>query len=246
MQSIKKRLASPTLNELRPLLPAYATLFAFSFFMPILYLAAPLFAYQVMMRVSMSRSEATLFVLATIATFLMIVVIFLEFIRKKALDRLGVAIDQRFSRFLFETLHRPRAAAKAAAAPTTLSDFNNVRNFLSGSAIASIFDAVWAPMFIIVLFYVHWIFGVIALVLLATTTGLTFLNHWLVWNDSKRFEALAVKANEFGQAVSRNVDSVRALGMLPPLRDRWYDLHSKMLGWQTAATKRTNVLHLMS
>src|SRR5438874_248798 len=86
---VKKNLSSPTLNELRPLLPAYVTLFGFSFFSPILYLASPIFMEQMYDRVFYSRSQDTLFVLAAIATYLIVMFCILEWVRKKALARLG-------------------------------------------------------------------------------------------------------------------------------------------------------------
>jgi ATP-binding cassette subfamily C protein len=238
---VRKKLSSPILNELRPLLPAYATLFGFSFFSPILYLASPIFMEQIYDRVIYSRSQETLFVLAAIATYLIVMFCILEWVRKKALARLGNAIDERFSRVLFEALHRSSAAVRVARSPNVLADFNTVRDFLSGYTLTALFDALWAPLFIVVLAVVHWMFGVIALLLVVLTGALTLLNHWLTKNDLHRYQQMSIKTQELGQAISRNVEAVRALGMLLPLRDRWYDLHARMLGWQAAASVWSDV-----
>src|SRR5262249_12701029 len=148
------------LNELRPLLPAYLTLFGFSFFTPILYLASPIFMEQMYDRVMYSRSIDTLFVLLVIATYLMVMFCTLEWVRKKALARLANAVDERFSRVLFETMHRANGAARPGRA-NVLGDFNTVRDFLSGYMLTALLDAVWAPVFILVMTVVHWVFGVI-------------------------------------------------------------------------------------
>jgi ATP-binding cassette, subfamily C, type I secretion system permease/ATPase len=232
---VSKKLSSPILNELRPLLPAYLTLFGFSFFSPILYLASPIFIEQMYDRVMYSRNADTLLVLAAIATYLIVMFCILEWVRKKALARLGNAIDERFSRMLFETLHRASGAARIARSSNILADFNTVRDFLSGFTLTALFDAFWAPLFVVVMTLVHWLFGAIALLLILFTAAITFINHRLTRKDLHNYHQVAFKTHEFSQAISRNVETIRALGMLLPLRDRWYRLHTGMLGWQSAA-----------
>lgn len=239
---MKLKLSSPILNELRSLLPAYVTIFFFSLFTPFLYFASPIFAQQVMDRVATGRNLTTLFVLAVIAVFLLAMFAVLEWVRQKALARLGVTIDRQLSRVLFDAMHRARSASRLASSPGALNDFNIVRDVMSGPSVSAVFDAFWAPLFVVVMALVHWVFGVLALVLMVFTGGLTFLNHWLVKGDSKRHQQMAIKANEFGLAVTRNADAVRALGMLPNVKDRWYDYHSKMLGWQSAVSEKTDIV----
>jgi PrtD family type I secretion system ABC transporter len=88
---------------------------------------------------------------------------------------------------------------------------------------------------------VHWLFGIIALVLIVFTATVTLVNYQLTKKDLHRHQQLALKTHEFSQAISRNVETVRALGMLLSLRERWYELHSKMLGWQAAASVSSDV-----
>ncbi|BBF93618.1 type I secretion system permease/ATPase [Blastochloris tepida] len=239
---MKPKLASPTLNALRPLLPAYAGLFALSLFLPFLYFSAPLFVSQIMERVTTSRSELTLFFLAIIALFLLSVHAFLEWVRQKALRRIGADIDQRLGLVLFDAMHRPRPAAGLNASPSTLNDFNIVRDTLSSTSVSAVFDAFWSPLFIIAMALVHWVFGLYALLMVVFSAAMSLLNAALVKNDNERFQRMSGKAAEFGFAVTRNVETVRALGMLPRLRDRWYDLHGRMLGWQQAAARPNDII----
>lgn len=235
---MKAKLSSPLLNELRSFLPAYLSLFLFSFFCPVLYLASPMYVEQIFDRVMYSRNVDTLIVLAVIATFLIVMYSVLEWVRKRAMGTIGNAIDARLSRVIFEIANRSGKAGGGARASSTLSDFNVVREFLSGASLIAVFDALWSPLFIVVMTIVNWMFGVIGLVLIALTAVLAVLNHRLTKADAGRYQRLAIKSQEFSQVVARNSESVRVLGMLPPLRDRWYDLHSRMLGWQSAATGR--------
>jgi len=240
-EPLKVKLTSPLLNELRPLLSAYASVFALSFFCPVLYLASPIYVEQIFDRVMYSRSINTLLVLACIATFMIAMYAVLEWIRKKALTRLGNAIDARLSRVIFETANRSGGAGVAARATTTIADFNMVREFLSGNSLLALFDAFWAPLFIVVMTMVNWLFGLLGVVMIAATAILAVLNHHLTKGDVKRYQQLSIKSQEFSQIVARNSETVRVLGMLPSLRDRWYDLHVRMLGWQSDASSRMEI-----
>jgi PrtD family type I secretion system ABC transporter len=236
---MKEKLSSPLLNEVRSFTPAYAALFAFSFFCPILYLASPIYVEQIFDRVMYSRSVNTLLVLGTIATFMLAMYALLEWVRKKALVRIGNAIDERLSRMIFDIAHR--SGKGPSRAPNILADFTTVREFLSGNSLAAIFDAIWSPLFILVMLIVNWLFGLIAVFMIGATTILAILNHRTTKADVGRYQKLSMKSQEFSQAVARNADTVRVLGMLPPLRDRWYGLHLRMLGWQSAATGRMEI-----
>lgn len=236
---MKEKLSSPLLNEVRSFLPAYGALFAFSFFCPVLYLASPIYVEQIFDRVMYSRSLETLLVLGTIATFILMMYALLEWVRKKALIRIGNAIDERLSRVIFDIAQR--SSKGSSRAPNILADFNTVREFLSGNAVTAIFDAIWSPVFIIVMIIVNWLFGIIAVFMIGATTILAILNHRMSRADMGRYQKVAMKSQEFSQAVARNADTVRVLGMLPPLRDRWYGLHLRTLGWQSVATGRMEI-----
>lgn len=238
---MKPKLSSPLLNELRSFVPVYAALFAFSFFCPILYLTSPLFVEQIFDRVMYSRNVDTLAVLAVIATFLLAMYATLEWVRKKAIGRIGNAIDERLSRVIFEAANRSGKLDATTRGPAVLADFNMVRDFLSGSSLITLFDAFWAPLFIIVMSIVSWVFGVVGLLTISITATLTLVNYRLTKADASRYQRLLFKSQEFSLVVARNSETVRALGMLPPLRDRWYDLHVRMLGWQSALVDRTEV-----
>jgi PrtD family type I secretion system ABC transporter len=236
---LKEKLSSPLLNQVRSFLPAYATLLVFSFFCPLLYLASPIYVEQIFDRVMYSRSVNTLLVLGSIATFMLAMYASLEWVRKKALVRIGNAIDERLSRVIFDIAQRSNKGALRA--PNILADFTTVREFLSGTSLTAIFDAIWSPLFIVVMIIVNWMFGIIAVFMLGATTLLAIFNHRTTKADVGRYQKLSMKSQEFSQAVARNADTARVLGMLPPLRDRWYELHLRMLGWQSAASGRMEI-----
>lgn len=238
------RANSPTFIAIRDLIPAYVGLFLLSAFIPIFFIVGPLFGYLVSSRVLPSRSLNSLAVLVIIALFLIAMGAIIEHIRGKALGRIGIALDARLSKAFFGTLHREDAANRLTA--TTLADLDFAREFLTGRVVTGLFDALWSPVLIACLFMIHWLYGAVSLAMLFVLSGLSLLNQWVVREDSTRYFQVANAANEFGAALSRNSESARALGMMPPLRDRWHMMHSAMLGWREEAGRRAGILRSAS
>lgn len=230
----KNSTVSSLAAELRPFVPGYVVLFLFSFFTPILYMANPVYMAQIMDRVMLSRNETTLWALFGITMVIMVISTLLDFTRDRALRRIGIALDARLTKSIFDALHR-RAGGSAGA---TLADINNVRDFLSGHMVSSLFDAIWSPLFIVVMFLIHTVYGITALTLIALSAALSVVNHIAVAGLSKAASSSQIRANEFGTAAFRNAEVVRTLGMLPAARDTWYGLHRTTLGWQSAAANR--------
>ncbi|MFG1463058.1 ATP-binding cassette domain-containing protein [Xanthobacter sp. DSM 24535] len=239
-----KQASSPTFIAIRDLVPAYVALFAISMFIPIFFLVGPLFGQLVSMRILPSRSLNSLALLSIIAIFLVAMGALVDHVRDKALGRLGIAIDMRLSKAFFATLHREDAANRFT--PTTLADLDFVRDFLTGPVVTAVYDALWSPVLVACLFMIHWVYGVVALTLILIVSLMSLLNQWVVREDSKRYVAVAAAASEFGIAMARNSESARALGMMPPLRERWHLLHSAMLGWRQEAGRRAGMVRTAS
>lgn len=234
--------ASPVLNELREFIPAYVTLFFFSILGPVTYMASPLYAQQIMDRVAMSRSEATLWVLFVIATVLIMIYAALDFLRSRTLQRIGVAVDHKLTASVFDAINRQRGTINGAASAQPLIDINLVREFVSGPMVAAMYDAVWSPFFIGVMFFIHPVMGFLSLAMIVLSVLLALFNQFLVSGSSRNAASCNVRANDFGNAVFRSTESVVALGMLPRVKATWYRLHAAAVGWQSLAAGRSHMI----
>ena len=123
-----------------------------------------------------------------------------------------------------------------------LADINSVREFVAGPIIGSVFDAIWSPIFILVMFLIHPVYGVLSLFLIAASVGLAYANYAIGKSGADAYLRAQSSANELGTAIFRNTETVRALGMLQNLRDRWYAMHRAALGWQTASINSTELI----
>jgi ATP-binding cassette subfamily C protein len=142
---------------------AIACAWFFSFFLSVLQLIVPLHMMQVYDRVMSSRSIDTLLMLTIVAVGGLIVLAALDYIRSKLYMALGEIVARRLS---IPTLQAAVSATLGNPSPQgqqAIRDLNDLRLFISGSAITVPFDVAWVPLYLVVLFLLHPVYGLVAL-----------------------------------------------------------------------------------
>lgn len=208
----------------------------FSVFMNALTLAIPLYTIQVFDRVLPSGSGATLIVLTVAVLGGVAAAAALEEIRARLLVALGVQFDAQLSTQLFERLVEQGGDATGASKGAAVRDLDTVRHALTGSAIISLFDLPWTPLFLLVCFYLHPVLGSIALAGAVVVMALAALNQILVARPLGASARLTEESYRLTEGVIGNAETVRAMGMLPELSRRWGEIRVKAIGMQANAS----------
>ncbi|ALN74891.1 MULTISPECIES: type I secretion system permease/ATPase [unclassified Aureimonas] len=235
---------SPLLGILREFSYGYLVLLAFGFFFPFLFMGMSFIPMSIMERVGSSRNASTLVTLILLAVVVTVTYTLLEVVRSQVLERMGTVIDQKLTRICFDAFNRERRLGTGSPAQA-LADLQTTRRFLCGPSLSALIDAFWSPLFVIVMFSMSAAFGFLTLGLLGFSAFVSVSTHYLVAGHLKAAQRLDNEANEFGLAVSRNAETVRVMGMLPTVTNRWYDLHSEGVGWRAAAQSRASRLGLV-
>jgi len=184
---------------------------------------------QVYERVMNSRSIDTLVLLTIVSVGGLLVSAVLDFIRSRTYlitaeifaSRLNVAT----LRAAVSSSLRP-AARNAAQA---VRDLNDLRLFITGSAVAVPFDAAWAPVFLGVLFMLHPAYGVLALAACAILIGLSIVTEIATKRPLAEANQATVKAfTDVGNAM-RHAEVIEAMGMLNAFTRRWQLSQQRML-----------------
>ena len=82
------------------------------------------------------------------------------------------------------------------------------------------FDTVWAPLFLLVIFLIHPLLGFIASGGAVTLLLLAVMTEVLVRNPQKIANGFTVQTGEMAQLATRNAEAVEALGMTTAVVDR--------------------------
>jgi ATP-binding cassette subfamily C exporter for protease/lipase len=199
----------------------FAVAAVFSFFSNLLYLAMPLYTYQVYGRVMISQSQATLWMLTLITIFVFAVSSVIDDYRARILINYGVMLDQRVSGRLFSGLFDAAVRGDPSGRSQVLRDLDSFRQTLTGLAAAAFFDLPWIPVFVIVLFIIDPWVGVLTLVGAVVLIGLALAQEKAIRPTLKESNDAALRSYAFTDAALRNGEVVRAMGMLPTLGAAW-------------------------
>lgn len=210
----------------------------FSLFINLLMFVAPLHMLQVYDRVLTSRSAMTLIVLTALAIFLLMIYGLLEAIRSRLLVKTGVKFDELLNGHTFKAVFRESLAQGNTSSSQAIRDLDAIRNFLGGGGMNALCDAPWVPLFILAGFLLHPVLGFVSLAGAIVIFCLAIANEFATRNLFKEANDLAISSSNAVTASLRNVEVVKALGMLGTIRNRWSGTHNEQLSIQVKAGNR--------
>ncbi len=212
---------------------------AFSGGVNLLFLASPIFLLQVYGRVISSGSVETLISLSVALAFALATMAVFDAVRARLLIRAAARLDRILAHRVFQAIIdlAPKNGAVYRNAQT-LRDLDQFRNALAGQGAQFFFDVPWIPLFLLVLFLVHPMLGMIA------TAGALVLLALAFWNDRTTRESARVavgaqnRSYQFTDAVARHAGPVRAMGMEDALSVRWHVDRETMVRRQAEGSDR--------
>lgn len=199
----------------------------FSIFINILMLTGPLYMLQVYDRVLISASVPTLVSISILMVGMFAFMGFLEFCRSRVLLRVADKVEKDLGGRTFDAWMTQGLAGKSAARMAPLNDIATLRQFLAGNAPGTFFDIPWVVIYIAVIFALHWMLGVMAVIGTLIILALAIYNE--VSTRKPQTEAMKFRRAEqtFAQQSHRNSDAIVAMGMGGNMRGRWQGLNQQ-------------------
>src|SRR5437660_10733404 len=214
---LRLQMMSPPKTPLEAALRACAgplgLIFAYSCSYNLLLLAPSIYLLQIYDRVLSSRSGDTLLMLTLIVAFTVVVGGVLDALRRAALGRMGEWLEEELHPAALSACLKC-AHADRARASEAYRDLAILRQLAQSGASSTLFDALWTPLFLGVLFLVHPLLGVIGALSALLLLGLGLAGDWLTEGPLAR-SAVALTRSQgwFGMAAA-NLHVIRAMGML--------------------------------
>ncbi len=209
---------------------AFAGIGVFSIFINLLMLTGPLYMLQVYDRVLISGSAVTLLSLSILMVAMFAFMGFLEFCRSRVLSRVADKFERDLGGRTFDAWMAQGLGGRATKRTQPLNDISTLRQFISGNAPGTFFDIPWVLIYIFVIFLLHWMLGVMAVI----GTIIIFLSA--LYNETAtrkpQMEAMKFRRAEqlFAQQAHRNTDTISAMGMNGAMRARWQRLNAQGAG----------------
>ena len=129
----------------------------------------------------------------------------------QSLTRASLRLDRRLAPRIMTAIV-DCADATAGGRSQALRDFDAVRQFVGGTGIHAIFDLPWAPIYIAVIFMLHWTLGLFALTCGIVLVLMALANQWLIRAPLSEANTRAARIYAFTEMSLRNLEAIRAMG----------------------------------
>lgn len=193
----------------------------FSLVTNLLYLALPIYTNQIYGRVLSSGSFATLLVLTTGTICVFAISGVIDNLRARVLGNFGVVFDQQVSGHVFAALFDGIIRRESVAGAQALRDLDSFRQTLTGPGIAVVFDLPWIPIYMLILFIIDPVIGLVTLAGGVLLVLLAFAQDRTTRPLTKDANNSTLKSYGFTDAGLRNSEVVRAMGMLGYIGRQW-------------------------
>lgn len=213
--------SDPYRQTLRALRPGVLAAAGLSAVISLLMLTGSVYMLQVYDRVLASGSVPTLLGLFAVVVVLYGFLGFYDFLRARLLSRLALQLDARLGPQLF----RDGLGRKTQG----LRDLDLMRGFLSGPAVAGLFDLPWVPLYLAVLFLVHPWLGWLTIAGAGVVAVLAWLGHRLSRTPMATSMTGEALARDFAERSQRNAEMIVAMGMQDQISQRWRQLQDAAL-----------------
>ncbi|MBM9521118.1 type I secretion system permease/ATPase [Desulforhopalus vacuolatus] len=218
----------------------------FSLFINTLNLTFPIYMLAIYDKVLVSRSMPTLITVTIGAMFALLVFACLHFLRSRLLVRAGLAIDRTLSEPVVVEMLKDASRVDSLAYKEGIADINMLRNYFAGSAMFSLFDLPWVPVYIFVIYLMHPLLGWLALGGGVILVILGIFQELLTNTRFSTAKAIETQTNQLVAAGLHNAEVLTGMNMLSGFVAHWKRRQDRVVYLQTNAYRFSSLLTSIS
>ncbi len=221
---------------------AFAGSTILSLFINVLMLVPVIYMLQVYDRVLSSRNVTTLIMITIAAAGLTGVYAILDMLRSRVLLRVGIWLDLQLNPRVFDAVFKASVRRPGGNAGQALRDLDTLRDFLTGQGLFAFFDAPWMPIYLIAIYLIHPVLGMVSLIGGLLIFSLAIATEMATRKTLGEATMLSIAANRHVDHNLRNVEVLEAMGMVPTMMHRWQLKKAWVLYLQANASDRAGLL----
>ena len=250
MPSIRLNIVPPPQTPLQAALWTCAgplgLVFAYSCGYNLLLFAPSIYLLQIYDRVLSSHSIDTLLMLTLIVALTVVVGSVLDALRRAILGRLAAWFEDRLRPSVLSASLEYAFRGDPARASDVYRDLTVLRQFTESGACPMLFDALWAPLFLIVLFLVHPLLGVVGTGNVLVLFGLILAGELLTEDALARSGAALSRSYGRLMTVAGNIHMIRTMGMFDGAARLIYQSAQEARSEQDLAQRRCEIIMLVT
>jgi ATP-binding cassette subfamily C exporter for protease/lipase len=208
----------------------------------LLLLMPAVYMLQVYDRVLTSQNKGTLLALSALLVALLAIEAMLDVVRSRLLGAMGRKLDDELDGQVFDAAFRRSLSGQIGSPNEAFNDLAKLREFIAGKGLLAIFDAPWAPIFLLVIFLLDTTLGLFATMAMLILVALAWYNQRSTGTMMSDAGRLAAVAQDEATTRLRNIEIITALGMLGRFRDRWLGHQHRLRNLSSDLGNRTALL----
>ena len=211
----------------------------FSFFISIFTLASSIYSMQVLDRVLSSNSFETLLYLTIIVLVFLIFLGILTQIRSTIFLHVSNWLDEKLSSVLFNSSIEAQGSNKNISSQN-MRDLQTIKGFISGPNLATLFDAPFAVIYLIMIFFIHFINGFITLIGGLIMLKMAYINEKSTKELIDKTNQMQVEVMKDFEIISSNSEVINAMGMKANVHENWQAGNDELRKASTDLTTLSN------
>jgi ATP-binding cassette subfamily C protein len=219
-------LPKPFADALRSCRPHFVAAATFSFLLNLLFLAPTLYMLQVYDRVVATGGKTTLLFVTLALAIALVTLTALDAIRSRLMIRASIRLEEAVAPLLLKRMMSVGGPANVQA----MRDLDTVRQTVGSPVATALFDAPFAPIFIIVSFMLNFWIGILAIASIVGLLALAWRNQKATRKSVEGATQILAQSHSSQQAAATQAQTVRALGMTGAMVARQTSLRSTGLG----------------
>lgn len=208
-----------------------------SCFVNILQLTFPFYMFTIYRNVIISYSEYSLANITVAAFFALIILGFFIYLRSRLLATAGRDLNLSLRNTVYKGMLQGYVVSRERSYQQGLSDLETVKNYFSNTAVYSLFDAPWAPFYLLLIYTFHPVLGLIATSGAVLMIGLSVLQEYLIRNSMKQANIINSRNQRFVDSFLRNAEVINGMGMIPAISDRFEQGNNEVIMNQTKSSQ---------
>ncbi|MDA3896998.1 MAG: type I secretion system permease/ATPase [Desulfobacteraceae bacterium] len=212
-----------------------------SCFINILQLTFTFYMFAIYGQIVTSYSELSLYSITIIAMYALVVLGLFNYLRTRLLNVAGLDLNENCGDAVLKNMLKLHAYPARGYAQG-LNDLSLLMNFFNSPGLYSIFDAPWAPFYLLLIFFVSPVLGLCATAGAVVIFILGILQNFLTRNRLAKANNLYGKNINEVNVLIRNAEVINSMGMEEGLCNRWDDHNEAVITQQTIASRHAGIL----
>jgi len=229
--------SSPLQLALKDCNRAFGFAFLFSLFINLFALSASIYSMQVLDRVLSSNSIETLIFLSLIMLVFFIFMGILTAIRSAIFLQISNWLDEKISPLLLDFTVENSSSKNLSN--QNLRDLQSIKSFINSPNLPIVFDAPFALIFLIFIFFIHPLNGVVTSVGALILLKMALINEKITKSLIEKSNEAQVELSRDFEMISSNSESIKAMGMRENVKRNWHESNNKFLNISSKLSTRS-------